>query len=277
MSKSLYSLLLIDKHAAIVKKTAQGWLYEAISGENWNPVLSENELINVITKFERKINSQYKLSQVQLTVVYDKNSTCYINKLAEILQEYHCEQWQLISYSIISKLANAKNGYDCFSSLDKDWIISVLLPVIDFRLYQEGEKIANVKVNTEGKSEHKESEKGLLAKVNDLQRQIVHLKQQVNIQHKIDFEQLLCFLPLFYKDVWTVVNPEQIALLSGNLITEINIKSPYREPDKSTLLSLKKQFLRLSQQQQRHILDFCLTLEHPLEIRREMQFILEQE
>ena len=97
MSKSLYSLLLIDKHAAIVKKTAQGWLYEAISGENWNPVLSENELINVITKFERKINSQYKLNKVQLTVVYDNNSTCYINKLAEILQEYNCEQWQLIN------------------------------------------------------------------------------------------------------------------------------------------------------------------------------------
>lgn len=159
MSKSLYSLLLIDKHAAIVKKTAQGWAYEAISGENWNPVLSENELINVITKFERKINSQYKLNKVQLTVVYDNNSTCYINKLAEILQEYNCEQWQLINYSIISKLANAKNGYECFSSLDKDWILSVLLPVIEFRLYQENDNIDEVSVNIERKSGNQEIRK----------------------------------------------------------------------------------------------------------------------
>ncbi|MFG0729165.1 hypothetical protein [Photobacterium damselae] len=278
MNKLLYSLLLIDKHTAIVKKTAQGWIYEAISGENWHSISSGNELINIIKKFNDKINSQYNLNKIQLTVVYDDSFSEQINQLAEILIEYHCEQWQLINYSIIAKLAGEKKCHENYLSLDKDWIISVLLPVIESRLYQDGKKNFELKmVNTDGKLVNNEREKELQEKINELQRQVTCLKQQINIQYKIDFEQLLCYLPLFYKDVWTVINPEQIALLSGNLITEINIKSPYREPDKSTLLALKKQFLRLSQQQQRYILDFCLTLEHPLEIRRDMQSILEQE
>jgi hypothetical protein len=278
MEKSVYSLLLIDKHSTIFKRSGQEWINESISGESWLSISSTNELVQLITKFNRKINSNYQLNKVSLTVVYDTNFTDKIVELASILHEYKCEQWQLISYAMLAKHAQAKEGHQFYSSLDHTWILTALLPVLYHRYYQFTD--TSLLVDESGKREcvmesHKLEDKRLSVELNDLKMQVQTLKQQVNIQHKLDLEQLFCFLPLFYKNVWTIINPEQIALLSGNLITQINIKSPYREPDKSTLLALKKQFLRLSIQQQNNIVDFCLGIEHPLEVRSAMASFLE--
>lgn len=278
MEKSVYSLLLIDKHATIFKKNGQGWVNECISGESWHSLSSSSELVQLITKFNRKVNSDFQLNNMVLTVIYDNDFSEKISDLASILHEFKCEEWQLISYAMLAKHAQAKDGYQSFSSLDQSWIITVLLPVLYNRhhTYLISEELGN-RDNQERKIGcHEEKEKRLSEELNKLRLQIQSLKLQVNIQHKLDLEQLFCFLPLFYKDVWTIINPEQIALLSGNLITQINIKSPYREPDKSTLLVLKKQFVRLSNQQQTNIIDFCLRIEHPLEVRREMQSFLEE-
>ena len=278
MEKSVYSLLIIDKHAAIFKRSGQEWANESISGESWHSISSSNELVQLITKLNRKINSNYQLNQVSLTVVYDNSFTEKIGELASILHECKCEQWQLIGYPVLAKNAQAKEGHQSFASLDQTWVLTVLLPVLYHRYYQFTD--TSLQVEESGKRErmmenHKSEDKRLSLELNDLKMQVKTLKQQVNVQHKLDLEQLFCFLPLFYKNVWTIINPEQIALLSGNLITEINIKSPYREPDKSTLLALKKQFTMLSKQQQSNIVDFCLRIEHPLEVRSAMQSFLE--
>ncbi|WP_299792314.1 hypothetical protein [uncultured Shewanella sp.] len=278
MEKSVYSLLLIDKHAAFFKRSGQEWGNETISGESWHLASSSNELLQLITKLNKKINSEYQLEKVSLTLVYDNSFASKIGELASILHEYKCQQWQLLSYPLLAKHAHAEEGYQSHSSLDQSWVLTALLPVLYHRYYQFTDTSLSVEEN--GRQErvvehHRSEEQRLSVELNDLKMQVETLKQQVNIQHKLDLEQLLCFLPLFYKEVWTVVNPEQIALLSGNLITKINIKSPYRDPDKSTLLALKKQFLRLSIQQQSNIVDFCLRIEHPLEVRSEMESFLE--
>ena len=278
MKKSVYSLLLIDKHAAIFKRSGQEWASESISGESWHSTSSVNELAQLINKFNKKINSNYQLSQVSLTVVYDDSFTGQIGELATILHECKCEQWQLISYAMLAKDAQANEGHQFYSALDQIWVLRTLLPVLYHRYYQFTD--TSVLIDESGKRErvmadHKLENKRLSVELNDLKMQVQTLKQQVNAQHKLDLEQLFCFLPLFYKNVWTIINPEQIALLSGNLIDQINIKSPYREPDKSTLLALKKKFLSLSIQQQSHIVEFCLRIEHPLEVRSTMASFLE--
>ncbi|PHR55789.1 MAG: hypothetical protein COA47_13675 [Robiginitomaculum sp.] len=272
MQKSVYSLVLINSQAAFFKQNVACWVIEPISGEVWNDVENESQLQNIIKKFNHRLNSEHDLKHVSLQVTYDDSYHGLIAALAASLHQLKCDDWQLFCYKPLLSRVSVAYGLPDENSLD-NYLLTKLLPLLSNSFNYQDDSLVVEKQRAE--QSHHDDMAMLQQTKSSMERQIQELKQQVNIQHKLDFEQLLCFLPLFYKNVWNTLTPEDLAILSGNLIQKINIQSPYHEPDKNTVLVLKKRFTRLSDSHQQSIIQFCHTLEHPLSIRHEMSVYLE--
>ncbi|NRB81418.1 MAG: hypothetical protein HRU38_22605 [Saccharospirillaceae bacterium] len=272
MQKSVYSLVLINSQAAFFKQNVACWVIEPISGETWNDVENELQLKNIITKFNARQNSENDLKQVSLHVTYDDACNHLLSALATSLYQHQCNDWQLFCYKPLLSRVSVSYGLPDEDCLD-NYLVTKLLPLLSDSFNYQDDSLIIEKQRAE--LSHQDDMATLQHIKSSMEQQIQVLRQQVNIQHKLDLEQLLCFLPLFYKNVWNTLTPQDLAILSGNLIQEINIKSPYHEPDKNTVLVLKKRFTRLSDSHQQSIIQFCHTLEHPLSIRHEMSVYLE--
>lgn len=272
MQKSVYSLVIIDNRAAFFKQTGTAWATEQISGETWLDAKRESQVQNMVKKLSERLNSEHDLKQVSLQVAYDESSNHLLATLANTLYQHQCNDWQLFCYKPLLSRVSVAYGKPDATSLD-DYLLTKLLPLLSDSFNYQDDNLIVEKQRAE--LSHQDDMATLQHIKSSMEREIQALKQQVNIQHKLDLEQLLCFLPLFYKDVWNTLTPEDLAVLSGNLIQKINIQSPYHEPDKNTVLTLKKRFMRLSENQQQSIIQFCHTLEHPLSVRHEMSNYLE--
>lgn len=101
------------------------------------------------------------------------------------------------------------------------------------------------------------------------------LRSQLATQERSGLEQLLVFLPVIFRNFWSVVRPDELALLAGTFQVP-NIPSPYPEPSADTITTLKQRFLQLSEHQQASIIGFCRELQHRLEIRSEMRDLMKR-
>jgi hypothetical protein len=96
------------------------------------------------------------------------------------------------------------------------------------------------------------------------------LRQQLAQIKSPPMEKLLVFLPAFFKDFWSYVSPNELALLVGTLKVP-QLPSIVSAPDNATVTAMRDKFLQLPKQDQDHIGSFALQLQkshqlkwHPL-------------
>ena len=86
---------------------------------------------------------------------------------------------------------------------------------------------------------------------------------------------LVVFLPVFFRDFWTRVRPDELALMCRSFEVP-QVPSPSPEPGPDTVRFMKRRFLELDTAEQEKILEFCLRLEHGLQWRAEMRPLIQQ-
>lgn len=87
---------------------------------------------------------------------------------------------------------------------------------------------------------------------------------------------LVMFLPVFFRDFWTRVRPDELALMCSSFDMPV-VASPCPEPGPDTVRFMKRRFLELDPAEQGKIRAFCLRLEHGLHLRAEMRSLLQQQ
>ena len=93
---------------------------------------------------------------------------------------------------------------------------------------------------------------------------------EIEKQENPPMEQLLTFLPAFFKDFWSYVSPNDLAILVGTLKVP-QLPSIMVSPDTATILAMRDKFLQLSEQDQWRIGTFSVQIQkshqlkwHPL-------------
>ena len=126
-----------------------------------------------------------------------------------------------------------------------------------------------------------------LATLRRLQREVTTLNAEIAQlqQHKSDLQaeleqlgvaridHLLVFLPVFFRNFWTVVRPDELALMCGRLDVP-ELRSPYLEPSPETVQFMKCRFQALAEADREPIVTLCRSLRHRLHVRAEMRELL---
>lgn len=103
-----------------------------------------------------------------------------------------------------------------------------------------------------------------------LQTEKAALEQELRQLRQPDVEHLLVFLPAIYRNFWSVVRPDEVAMLAGTFRT-ITVPSPFPEPTPDTVLVMKQRLRFMEPSEREKILAFCRSLPHRLQVRPEMR------
>jgi hypothetical protein len=100
------------------------------------------------------------------------------------------------------------------------------------------------------------------------------LEEELKMLRLPDVEQLLVYLPAIYRNFWTVVRPDEVAMLAGTF-KPITVPSPFPDPTPDTVLVMKQRLKAMVPAERQKILEFCRGLRHQLHIRPEMRDLFE--
>lgn len=103
-----------------------------------------------------------------------------------------------------------------------------------------------------------------------LQTEKAALEEELQQLRLPDVEHLLVFLPAIYRNFWSVVRPDEVAMLAGTF-RAITVPSPFPEPTPDTVLAMKQQLRSLDPAEKEKLLAFCRSLPHRLQVRPEMR------
>jgi hypothetical protein len=108
------------------------------------------------------------------------------------------------------------------------------------------------------------------AELAQLERDKAALQDEMTRLRLVLAEHLLAFLPIIYRHFWTVVSPDEFALLCGRQDAP-RIVSPHMEPGIDTVRFMKARFAALAATEREQVLALCRALPHRLQVRAEMR------
>ena len=110
--------------------------------------------------------------------------------------------------------------------------------------------------------------------IRQLRQENRELRDQLARERLPSMESLLVFLPIIYRNFWSDVRPDELALLAG-LLDVPAVPSPYLEPSVETVAAMKKRFLQLPARERASLIAFCRQLPYQLTVRAQMRELLE--
>src|SRR5471030_1048186 len=96
------------------------------------------------------------------------------------------------------------------------------------------------------------------------------LENELQQLRQPDVEHLLVFLPAIYRNFWSVIRPDEVAMLAGTF-KAIIVPSPFPDPTLDTVLLMKQRLKSMAPAEREKIMAFCRSLQHRLHIRPEMR------
>lgn len=96
------------------------------------------------------------------------------------------------------------------------------------------------------------------------------LMDELDRLRAVRVELLVTFLPIVFRHFWTVVRPDELAVMCGRL-APVEIPSPYLEPSAETVQFMKAKLYVLPEADRERVRGFCLGLRHHLQVRAELR------
>ena len=253
-----YAVVLNQHHFVCLKEEGEVWRLEPINREERLPCTSETALRDIIDEFQARLDYQ---PPRHIIVLYDGLFAPLLTTLVSKLQSY-----PLLVLPLSMWVSNA--------GAELPWTERYcrhLLPGVCQQLFSQ-QSASKTRPLQEMLDEHealmrqlhseqqenlalqaalKESQQRLQTQteaLNDAQQQV----QWVSRDDGLDAEAVAQFMPLFFPHFWQRVSVSDFALLLGSL-TLPDIKSPYPEPERSTLVMKKRGFMQLRMHHQQQI------------------------
>lgn len=271
-------LLLISNHIACYEsKDFIHWTRQTIKGELQIDLKTKNRVAEVLQDRIDYSQLKNKLASCQINFIYDAESVHALNEVPYFLSQQHCTQWQIVLFEPLLHKIKAGTGIVPKEPAidDKEWLEKYLLPLVQSTFTFTHYETEVQQENIEPINEHEETIETLRQAIATKQEELNQVKNQISALHRPNLEQLITFLPVFYKNFFGSISPAELGLLAG-LLEPPQIPSPYPEPSANTLLQLKKKLLKLPKNEQSKIMNFCMELEHKLDIRPEMRELFEE-
>lgn len=101
------------------------------------------------------------------------------------------------------------------------------------------------------------------------------LREQLATSHKPGLPSLISYLPIFYRNFWSTVSPEDIAVLANTSVPEL--PAIISEPSPAIISEMRKRFLQLPITERLQFIQFCKSLPYQLQIRPSMRELLEKQ
>ena len=249
--KKQIALLTQESMISCFSKESNQWIPFTLKGEE-TIAISMTEAFN---RLNQDLNLSTQLQTVSILILSGDNPS---EDLFEGLNSYERlggTDWQLIKLDLLRNIS----GFALQDNLSEQMPKALLS--LDMTATDQLDKLSK---KTEDMNENVEA----------LQREKTRLKAEIQSMQGVPLEYLVTFLPAIYKNFWSTIRPDELAILAGSLEAP-SIPSPYSEPSQDTVLTLRKKMQFLPELEQQRIKAFCLSLEHPLTIRNEMKTFLD--
>lgn len=274
--KQYYTIVVLNHNVAIYSNAGKeaAWISVLINGEEWTPVNSKEDLAGVIHHFNYDLNLTNDLKGYSVVVLYETEHIQLLEEISLILSGLQCTDWQVLAWEIIAQRASDVNPIPAFVNdcLDPDWMRSTAMPTLEAMLCFHEQALASELTRVRAK--HEETKEDLQKQRFQLEQELELLRKQIKTIQQPNIESLLVYLPVIYRNFWTHIKPEDLALLAGTYDIP-DIPSPYPEPDDNTIAIMKKRLQNLPDSELQKIKSFCQEMTHRLTMRPEMKFLLE--
>lgn len=276
------------------------WSLRRIEGEALTKLPQSNaksKLSRVLNEIKDQFNLPgNNLQGTQVHVFYDQAGVDCLTELPKVFKAMDCAAWQILRLEpLLERACSMETMPPLFSPsvllpLDDEthaqtqWFMRVVLPVVSSTFFYSSEAVAAelervrraTKMETQRVlADHEETLDSLRAERQALEEEKHNLVQQVQAMQRLSMENLITYMPVFYRNFFSKIKPSDLALLVGSL-TPPDLGSTFTEPDGDTVLVLRKRFLNLPESERHRVVDFCRQLTHPLEVRPEMRDLLER-
>ncbi len=255
-----------------------------------------NSLTLVLKEINQRINTQNKLADCDISIIYAHNCLDWLEMAINLLsKKYKCHNLQISKWTDLADYATVNQRIELPNPLTVQWIKDNILPItfVNERLqlhkqvlheqevlfakqkqaqqqaFQSDLEQAQSNYNNETAKLDEEKEK-LLKELKDIRMQLATVQAP-------SLESLVSYLPAIFKDFWNIIPPAELSIIAGKIDTP-NIPSPYRSPSNQAVLTKKRQFVKLDNLDQQQIISFChqLCQQYSLQIHHEFKSIIEE-
>jgi hypothetical protein len=242
------------------------WSHRSIKGEYCAELEHDKSkaLALILREFSDRLNLEQALGNVKVHLLYGQADVGTLADIPKVLAELRCCTWQILRLEPMLARAALVYGVLPQALESNDQWLNDVLPILDSTFSYSSKAFAAEKARV--KHAHKDTMDSLGADELAKQLEVTQLQARINALQLPNIEHLLVYLPAIYQNFWGVVTPDDLALLAGTL-TVPRIQSPYPEPSPETVIMLKRRFLKLPVLERERVLDFCLELQHRLEVR----------
>ena len=198
------------------------------------------------------------------------------------LQHWHLMQWPLWLAFLSPQAAPATDQQTQDLAHLQAWVQASLLPQLMpvQGLASAAHTLEKQAAHWQAQLEHCQQEKAALAfDKAALIQEVAELRQALQDQQakavyqptNLSLEGLVTYLPIIYKEFWSTIRPDELALLASSLQVP-EVPSPIREPSAGVIEVMKKRLQALPPSQQTQIRAFCQSLPKQPQVRAEMAF-----
>ena len=270
--------ILVDSDYAICFQfnSNRTWETVRLQGERTH-CIEDRGIFPILQEINEQLNAESELSDVHFYVLYADDAKHLKDSFSKTFQDFGCNRFeyrslQILHNSITPAVANdALDTAHILSAKNDLWLKEFLLPLL-----LAEEKVSPIKNNTVTVSDNSADViASLRSSLAEKEAEIENLRVQLNKVRLPNMEHLLTYLPMFYRNFFGTVRPDELALLAGTYKIP-KIESPFPEPSADTIATLRQRFNQLPENDRECVINWCRTLTHRLSLRPEMRNLIKK-
>ena len=270
--------ILVDSDYAICFQfnSNRTWETVRLQGERTH-CIEDRGIFPILQEINEQLNAESELSDVHFYVLYADDAKHLKDSFSKTFQDFGCNRFeyrslQILHNSITPAVANdALDTAHILSAKNDLWLKEFLLPLL-----LAEEKVSPIKNNTVTVSDNSADViASLRSSLAEKEAEIENLRVQLNKVRLPNMEHLLTYLPMFYRNFFGTVRPDELALLAGTYKIP-KIESPFPEPSADTIATIRQRFNQLPENDRECVINWCRTLTHRLSLRPEMRNLIKK-
>lgn len=270
--------ILVDSDYAICFQFGSTKVWEAVrlQGERTH-CIEDRGILPILQEINELLNAEGELSDVHFCVLYADDAKHLKDSFSKTFQDFGCNRFeyrslQTLCDSITPAVANDTLDTAHILSAKNDlWLKEFLLSLLLVK-----EKESSMQSNTIAVGDNSADViASLRISLAKKEAEIENLRAQLNKVPLPNMEHLLTYLPMFYRNFFGTIRPDELALLAGTFRIP-KIESPFPEPSADTVATLRQRFNQLPENERECVVNWCRSLTHRLSLRPEMRNLIEK-